>query len=1086
MSEDKKTHIHPGGCEVDVNQELDDLKMGLAERFAKGFLRSKLTPLLIIAALFIGAVSVVLTPKEEEPQIVVPMVDVIVPYPGAHAADVEKVVTTPLEKLMWEIPGVEYVYSTSMNDMGMVIVRFKVGESEEESIVKLKTKIDYSMDRMPHGVLQPLIKKRSIDDVPQVTLTLWSKTFDGYELRRIAGEVEQHLKETPGISETEIKGGYKRMIRVEPDIHALKAHNIDLFRLYMALDVSNKSLNTGQLTRAEEVYYITAGGFFESVEDVRNMVVGANNGKPVYMKDVANVHDGAGVPEQYHLTGFNQSVSPQEFQAVTISFAKQQGSDSVVVAEALMERLEHLKGYVIPQQVEVTVTRNYGATAKEKVLTLLEHLVGAIVAVIVVMTITMGWRAGLVVFVALPVTFALTLFVYYMFDYTLNRVTLFALIFVAGLVVDDAIIVVENMERHFRMGRDNLVVRAIRAVGEVGNPTILATITVIVAIFPMAFVRGLMGPYMKPMPIGASLAMFFSLLVAIIITPWLAFKLLAGHGGDEEHMDEEEYVKSTKLYRLYQVTLLPLMHTVKWRVVLTGSLLLMFFGAFLFIPTNMVIMKMLPFDNKNEMQIIIDMPENTPLERTTAVALEIGNYLSTVKEVENYQIYSGLSAPYNFNGLVRHYFMRNQSNMADIQVNFVDKFSRKLQSHDLAKLLREPVQKIGAKYNANIKISEIPPGPPVLSTLVAEVYGPDHESRKAVALEMKKIFETTEGVVDVDWYDEEDMVQLDFIVDKEKSALTGISTEMVSQTLYMALKGKKVGVLHTGVDREDVDIIIRLPEEQKGVVDTLQDISILSMGGQPVALSDLVELKRTVKDKPIYHKNMLPVMYVTADVAGKLESPVYKILEMKERVDTLTWHGKPITQHWTKEPTRTDEVSIKWDGEWQITYEVFRDLGLAFAAVLVVMYFVLVAWFRSFSTPMIMMIPIPLSLLGIIPGHYVFGEFFTATSMIGFIALAGIMVRNAVLLIDFIEAAIEGGKPLEDAVIESGAIRTRPVVLTTVAVITGALFMLPDPIFAGLGVSLISGAVVSTILTLILIPLSYYLLYKFKHRTQEA
>lgn len=1079
MSKEQKPHAPE--TETDIHTELENMKMGPAERIAKAFLQSKLTPLLVIAALFIGIVSVILTPKEEEPQIVVPMVDIIVPYPGAKAADVEKVVTTPLEKLIWEIPGVEYVYSTSMNDAGMVIVRFKVGESEEESITKLKSKIDYNMDRMPHGVLMPLIKKRSIDDVPQVSLTLWSDNLSGYELRRIAAEVEQQVKEVPGVSETEIKGGYKRVVRIEPDIHALKAHNLDMFQLYQAMDISNKSLNTGNITRNDEVLYISAGGFFTSVEDVRNMVVGVTAGKPVYMKDVAQVIDGPEVPDQYHLMGFNEKISGDRFQAVTVSVAKRKGSDSVVVADAIMAKVESLKGYIIPENAKLTVTRNYGESAFEKVMTLLEHLVGAIIAVIVVMTLTMGWRAGLVVFVALPVTFALTLFVYYMFDYTLNRVTLFALIFVAGLVVDDAIIVVENMERHFRMGRDNLVRRAIKAVGEVGNPTILATITVIVAIYPMAFVRGLMGPYMKPMPVGASLAMLFSLLVALVITPWLAFKLLGGHTHGET-VDEDEYVKSTRLYKLYQRILTPLMHSVKARVKLTAVMLGLFFGAFLFVPFDLVVMKMLPFDNKNEMQIIIDMPENAPLERTTSLALEIGDYLSTVPEIENWQLYSGVSAPYNFNGLVRHYFMRKQANMADIQVNFVPKGDRDLQSHDLAKLLREPIQKIGEKYNANIKIGEIPPGPPVLSTLVAEVYGPDHASRAEVAQKIQEIFRKTEGVVDVDMYDEEDMVEIDFVVDKEKAALTGISTEMVSQTLYMALKGKKVGILHTGKDREDVDLMLRLPENQKTVLESLKEITIMSMGGRPVSLSELVVMKEMVKDKPLYHKNLLPVMYVTADVSGDLESPVYKILDMKEDVAKLTWNGIPVEQHWTTEPTRTDVVSMKWDGEWQITYEVFRDLGLAFAAVLVIMYFVLVAWFHSFATPVIMMLPIPLSLLGILPGHFLFGEFFTATSMIGFIALAGIMVRNAVLLIDFIEAAVASGKPIEDAVIESGAIRTRPVVLTTVAVITGALFMLPDPIFAGLGVSLITGAVVSTILTLVLIPISYYLLWKWMHK----
>ncbi|KAA0258612.1 efflux RND transporter permease subunit [Deferribacter autotrophicus] len=1069
-------------CEIDVEEEIEELKYGIAERVAKAFLRSKITPLLVIAALFIGIVSVIFTPKEEEPQIVVPMVDIFVPYPGANAKDVEKVVVEPLEKLMWEIPGVEYVYGTAMNDVGMVVVRFKVGEDEEKSITKLKTKIDYNMDRMPQGVMPPIIKKRSIDDVPQVALTLWSKEYDSYTLRRIAVEVEQQLKEIPDISETTIIGGYKRVVRIEPDIVALKSYNLDLFRLYGALNMSNQSLNSGEITHNNKTFYIKAGGFFKDVEDVKNLVVGVYQGKPVYLKDVAKVMDAPEVPENYVLIGFNEKISPNLYNAVTISISKRKGSDSVVVAEHILKKLEGLKKTIIPESVNVTITRNYGETAYDKVKTLIEHLLGAILAVIIVMTITMGWRAGLVVFVALPVTFALTLFVYYMFDYTLNRVTLFALIFVAGLVVDDAIIVVENMERHFKISKTNLLKRAILAVGEVGNPTILATITVIVAIYPMAFVRGLMGPYMKPMPIGASLAMIFSLLVALIITPWLSYKLLAGHTKVEKDVDEEEYIKTTKLYKIYSNILVPLIDKLSLRILLAFVMIGLFIGAFMFIPTKLVVMKMLPFDNKNELQVIIDMPEGTPLEETTRVASEIGNYLATVKEVENYEIYAGIAAPYNFNGLVRHYFLRRGNNVADIQVNFVDKTARKLKSHDLAKLIREPIQRIAKKYNANVKIAEIPPGPPVLSTLVAEVYGPNEKARLEVAKKVKEIFEKTEGVVDVDWYVEDDMKEYVFEVDKEKAALTGISTEMIAKTMYMALKGMKVGRIHTGFDREDVDIVLKLPESEKNILENIKNINLISMAGKPVPLIELVHLKEKIKDKAIYHKNLQPVVYVTGDVAGKEESPVYAILKMNKDIKNITYNGEQVKLLWTHQPETTDHVSIKWDGEWQITYEVFRDLGLAFAAVLIIMYFVLVAWFKSFMTPIIMMIPIPLSLLGIIPGHYLFGEFFTATSMIGFIALAGIMVRNAVLLIDFTEAALEKGKNIKEAVVQAGAIRTRPVVLTTVAVITGALFMLPDPIFAGLGVSLITGAVVSTVLTLVIIPLTYYFYYKVFER----
>jgi len=1059
------------------NQE----KRNLAEKIASAFITSKITPLLVIATLFIGMVSIVLTPKEEEPQIIVPMVDIFVPYPGATSGDVEKSVTEPLEQIIWEIPGVEYVYSTAMNDMGMVIVRFKVGEDEIDSISKLKDKIDFNIQRLPYGVEKPIIQSRSISDVPQVAFTFWSKNHSSYQLRRIATEVEKRLKETEDISKTNIIGGYKRVIRIEPNIEKLRAYNLDLFLLMKAVESSNISLNTGEITKSNRVYYVSAGGFYHDTESVRSMVVGAHHGKAVYLKDVAEIYDGPEVPDDYVLMGFSNDESLEKYQAVTLSISKRKGSDSVVVADALMEKMNSLKGYVIPEDINVTVTRNYGETAYTKVMLLIEHLVGAIIAVMLVMGLSMGWRAGAVVFVALPVTFALTLFVYYMFDYTLNRVTLFALIFVAGLVVDDAIIVVENMERHFKMGAKNLKEKAIRAVGEVGSPTILATITVIVAIYPMAFVRGLMGPYMKPMPIGASLAMIFSLFVALMITPWLSFKLLARHAEkhSKEEVDEEVYIKQTKLYKIYNTLFGALIDNWKKRFAVIALLLVMFFGAFLFIPTKLVVMKMLPFDNKNEIQIIIDTPEGTPLERTTFVAGEVGKYLATLEEVDNYQIYSGTSAPYNFNGLVRHYFLREGHNVADVQVNLVDKTLRDKDSHALSKMMRGPIQKIGTKLGANIKIAEVPPGPPVLATIVAEIYGPDEKSRSEVASQVMDIFNETEGVVDVDTYEEANMVQLDLDVDKQKAAVMGVSSEMISKTLYMALQGMKAGILHTSEDRESVDIIIKLPESRRNMIDALSDIHLISKNGHPVSLGELVVLKEKIKDKSIYHKNMKPVTYITADVSGKAESPVYRILEMKDKIAELSWQGVPVKQHWIDAPTNYDTPSIKWDGEWQITYEVFRDLGLAFAAVLVLMYFVLVGWFRSFITPLMMMVPIPLSLLGIIPGHFIFGKFFTATSMIGFIALAGIMVRNAVLLIDFIEQGLAKGKPLRDAVIESGAIRTRPILLTTVSVIAGALFMLPDPIFAGLGVSLITGALVSTILTLLIIPLMYYFHHKF-------
>lgn len=1088
MGEEKDTERKDiKACTINPEEELEIIEHAIAEKIAKVFLISKITPLLMIAALFLGIVSVLFTPEEVDPDIVVSMVDIFIPYPGAKPQDVEKIVTAPFEKLMWEIPGVDNVYSTAMNDVGMVTVQFKVGQNVEKTIARLKTKIDYNMDRMPQGVLPPIIKSRSIYSVPQLSITLWSAKYSPYMLRSIAAEVKAGLKSIDNVSEIWITGGYQRDISVEPDINKLRSYGLDLLKLYGALSISNKALNPGKITTAGKNIYVRAGGFFQTADDVRNLVVGVYQGKSIYLRDVAAVFDGPGVPHHYHMIGFNKSNTLEKFQAVTIAIAKKKGSDSVVVAKDILKKLKTLNGYIIPEGVHATISRDYGKMAHDKVKTLIEHLIGAIVSVMLVMTIWLGWRAGLVVFVALPVTFSLTLFVYYMLGYTLNRVTLFALIFVVGLVVDDAIIVVENMDRHFKIAKDNLFSRAVQAVGEVGDPTILATITVIVAIFPMAFVRGVMGPYMKPMPVGASLAMVFSLFVAFTITPWLAFKLLAHRKGDAAgEKDEEEWIKKTRLYKGYNKVLSPLMEKGLLRFLLLCGIILLFFGAVMFIPTNKVILKMLPLDNKDNLEVVIDMPKGTPLEKTTVLATDIGTYLSGVNDVDNYEIYAGIAAPFDLNGLVRHYYLRRGDNVAQIVVNFRDKQKRKLESHALAEMLRGPIQAIGSKYNANIKIAEVPPGPPVLSSLVAEVYGPDRKSRLAAASKIKSIFETTKGVVDVDWFVEHDMQELDFTVNKVKAALTGISTDMITKTLYMAIKGMKAGILHTGKDREPVSIIVRVPQRQKSQLDILKNINLISMAGKAVPLSELVQIEQKNKDKPIYHKDLKPVVYVVGDVAGAIESPVYAILKMRKRIGSILSHGSKVREYWTQEPDNTQTVSIKWGGEWKVTYEVFRDLGLAFFGAMIVMYFVLVAWFGSFVTPIIMMIPIPLSLIGIIPGHFLFGKFFTATSMIGFIALAGIMVRNSVLLIDFIELSLRRGKEIKEAVIQSGAIRARPVILTTVAVIVGAFFMLPDPIFAGLGVSLITGAAVSTVLTLVIIPLGYYMYYKRVHRDRQA
>ncbi len=822
------------------------------------------------------------------------------------------------------------------------------------------------------------------------------------------------------------------------------------------------------------------------------MSVFGNN--PVYLKDVAKITDGPEELKHYVFFGYGPG-SPedelvaanghlaQDFPAVTIAIAKRKGSDAMRVAERILTKVEALKGRLIPSDIHVSETRNYGKTASDKVNTLLEHLIGAIVAVTIVVGLFLGWRGGLVVFASVPITFALTLFVYYLFGYTLNRVTLFALIFVTGIVVDDSIIVAENVHRHFSMRRLPPLPAAIGAINEVGNPTILATFTVIASVLPMAFVSGLMGPYMSPMPIGASLAMLFSLMVALIATPWLSYRLLKS----ELHDEEKEYVlENTLVYRIYTKTLSPIINDKKksWMAIGVGAFLLMIAVSFLFF--RLVKVKMLPFDNKSEFQVIVDMPEGTTLEQTALVTQDIVSYLNSVPEVENYQYYVGTNAPINFNGLVRHYYLRQGENVADIQVNLVEKGERDNQSHDIAKRVRPAIQEIARRHNSRVKIAEVPPGPPVLSTLVAEIYGPDYEQQIEVARKVRDIFDNTPGVVDVDWLVEDDQVVYSMTVDKQKAALTGVSTQQVAQTLRFALSGAEVGLLHDPHEIEPVGIELRLERKNRSSIEKLANVSLHSQTHQMIPISDIVTVKKKFEDKSIYRKNLKRVVYVIGDIAGEAESPVYALLDMDEKIANLSLpDGTTIEPRYTSEPFLEEDIGLKWDGEWQITYEVFRDLGAAFGVVLIIIYLLIIGWFQSFKVPLVMMVAIPLSLVGIIPGHWTHGAFFTATSMIGMIALAGIMVRNSVLIIDFIQLRLQDGIPLKQAVIESGAVRTRPILLTAGTVVIGAFVILFDPIFQGLAISLMWGAVASTALTLGLVPLIYYMVEKKNYPDTE-
>ena len=1061
----------------------------IAGKLAKQFINSKITPLLMVASLLVGIMATFMTPREEEPQIVVPMVDLYIPFPGAAPAEVEARVAKPIERTLTEIPGVDYVYSTSMPDVALVTVRFKVGEDAERSMVKLWSTLMKNMDKMPSGVQFPLMKKVSIDDVPVLNLTFWSKTKNPYQLRQSAAAVAEELKKINNIGDVEIKGGLKRQIKIELNKAKLQQFNVSPMQIARQIQQGNSQMTSGDFKQMNQEIVVRSGKFLESAEEVSNIVVGIYGASPVYLRDVATIVDGPEEVNNYNFFGWaaaapNGSVAG-EYPAVTLTVAKRKGGDASVLADKVMSKVEGLRKTVIPSGITVTETRNYGATASEKVFTLLEHLLMAVVAVTVVVGFFLGWRGALVVLASVPITFALTLLIYYLLDYSLNRVTLFALIFVTGIVVDDSIIIAENIHRHFAMKRQPKLQAAITAINEVGNPTILATFTVIAAVLPMVFVSGLMGPYMSPMPIGATLAMIFSLLVALIATPWLSYRLLKTEEGHHEEYD----ITKTGYYKLFNNILSPFIESSFKRWVAFGVVALMLLGAIALVPLKAVQMKMLPFDNKNEFQVILDMPEGTSLEQTARAAKEVAAYLKTIPEVSSYQYYVGTNAPINFNGLVRHYYLRQKANMADIQVNLVHKGERKAQSHDIAKRVRPGVQLIAQRYNGNAKIVEIPPGPPVMSTLVAEIYGPSQSEQIALAKQVKQVFKETPGVVDIDWLVEADQKVYNLVVNKERAAFRGVSAEQIAQTLRMSLAGMDVGLIHTANELDPVTIQVRLPQSDRTSLHDLSGIFVQSQGmgtlttrlraGEMIPLSELVTVEEKIQDKSIYHKDLRRVVYVTADVAGATESPVYAMLDMDKKIQKLKVPGGySVNPLYTANPMSEDKPSMKWDGEWQITFEVFRDLGTAFAVVLVIIYLLIIGWFQSFKTPLIMMIAIPLSLVGIIPGHWLHGAFFTATSMIGMIALAGIMVRNSVLLIDFIQIRRAEGADLKQAVIESAAVRTRPIILTSGAVVIGSVVMLFDPIFQGLAISLIWGGVLSTILTLVVVPLVYYMAEK--------
>ena len=1060
------------------------MKNGIAGRVANFFIKSKLTVLLMIVFMVIGVYSSFLIPREEEPQIDVAMADIFVGYPGASPTEVESRVVKPLEGLVSNIPGVEYVYSTSSKEGGMVIVQFYVGEDIEKSFVKLYNEMSKHMDQMPPGVTMPLIKPRAIDDVPMLGLTLWSESYDDYQLKRIADELTQEIKKVDKVSTTHVIGGRNRQVRVVLDKDKLAASGLDFLGVAEMIKANNHQMSSGSFDKNDTEYLVATGSFLETSEDVENLIVGVQQNQPIYLRQVANIINGPELPSSYVSHGFGQgselaSNFQSEYPAVTIAVAKRQGADAMKIADVVLNKVNDLRANLIPDEVYVEVTRNYGETASQKVSELMLHLIGAIIAVTFVVMLAMGWRGGLVVFLSVPITFALTLLSYYLLDYTLNRITLFALVFVTGIVVDDSIIIAENMHRHFKMNRLPFKQAAIYAINEVGNPTILATLTVIASVLPMAFVSGLMGPYMSPMPIGASIAMILSLFVALTITPYLGYIFLREKEKKGKAAKVEKPLQDTLIYRLYSKVQTPMLEKKKVQYIFLGVTTLLLLGSISLFFTKTVTVKMLPFDNKNEMQVVIDMPEGTTLERTAVVAKEIGQILSTQEKVVNYQNYVGTSAPITFNGLVRHYDLRSGSNVADIQVNLIDKKKRKEQSHDIAKDLRPYIQEIGEKFGANVKVVEVPPGPPVNSTIVAEVYGPDYDQQIAVADQLKTMLINTEDVVDVDWMIEADQKEYEFVIDKEKAMRYGVTPQQIVYTMNMALSNRPVTHLYDEKASTQVGILLSLDEKEKSTIQDISQLKVVSNQGNMVSVGDLVDIKEGVRAKSISRKNQKRVVYVLADMAGKLESPVYPILGMKSKLKEIQLPaGYSISELYIDQPKSEDNFTIKWDGEWQITMEVFRDLGIAFLGVLIIIYILIVSWFQDFKAPLVMMVAIPLSLIGIILGHWILGAFFTATSFIGVIALAGIMVRNSVLLIDFVNLRTAEGIPFKQAIVEAGAVRMTPILLTAGTVVIGAFVILFDPIFQGLAIALMGGSIASTVLTLLVVPLVYYMIEK--------
>jgi len=1058
-------------------------KFGLSGRIAAAFLNTEITPLIALVGILLGVFAIMVTPREEEPQINVTFANVFIPFPGASAVEVEQLVATPAEQVLSEIDGIDHIYSTSQPGIATLAIQFKVGEDRTQAVLNLYNKVYSNQDWFPPTLKigQPIIKTKGIDDVPIVTMSLWSDNpeISAYELSQIAHSLEAELKRVPGTRNINTIGDIDQTVYVHLDAQKLASHGIGIEDLNHSLGMSNVSQDAGSYVSNGREIEVRAGKFLVTIDEVRDLIIGLNDGAPVYLSDVAVVDGKPNDPAHYVSYAQVSNGQVQSYPSVTLAVAKKPGINAVDVSDAVIRQMFELEGILIPSDVSYTITRNYGETADSKANKLIQKLIFATASVIMLVLLTMGWREAIIVGSAVAITLMITLFASWAWGFTINRVSLFALIFSIGILVDDAIVVVENIHRHLQRGASNLnLLDAIpRAVDEVGGPTILATFTVIAALMPMAFVTGLMGPYMSPIPINASMGMLISLAIAFIVTPWFSYKIfkhkLAREPKPEAHQDHSEKLSIPGWVRSLFTPFLNQRAGWKMRLLMGLSLLLMIGLSINLTLTQSVVLKMLPFDNKSEIQVVVDMPEGTPLEETARIIDQVGMIAAQLPEIKNYQSYIGTAAPIGFNGLVRQYYLRQQAFLGDVQLNLVDKHERKRKSHDVARDLRERLAHIQGENGAVLKVVEVPPGPPVFSPLVAEIYGLNQAQQAQTAERVKAIFTSTPDIVDVDDSLEQAAERINLIIDRDRAARLGISQQSIADTVATLYGGNEVSFLRNAQSRTAVPIKLSFSVADKANIENLQSIKMKDQNGNLIPLSELVALSPGERESTIYHKDMLPVVYVTGDMAGELDSPLYGLAEIHAQIDKFE-DEQAIEQFFINQPDSTVQNSLKWDGEWQITYETFRDMGIAYAIGMILIYLLVVAQFRSYAVPLIIMAPIPMTIIGVLPGHALTNAQFTATSMIGMIALAGIIVRNSILLVDFVNQQLSAGMKLEDAVMQSTVTRAKPIILTALAAMAGAFFILDDPIFKGLAVSLIFGLLISTLLTLIVIPIMYY------------